>query len=49
MGSTLLRIRFYKIDGFIKIYNGIKYLVSFNNHFKNNEICAYELKKWYER
>ena len=27
MGSKLLRIRFYKIDRFIKIYDGIKYLV----------------------
>ena len=27
MGSMSLRIRFDKIDGFIKIYDGIRYLV----------------------
>ena len=27
MISKQLRISFYKIDGFIKIYDGIKYLV----------------------
>ena len=27
MASMPLRIRFDKIDGFIKIYNGIRYLV----------------------
>ena len=27
MGLYPLRIRFYKIDGFIKIYDGIKYLL----------------------
>ena len=34
MGSKPLRIRLYKIDGFIKIYDRIKYLVLFNNHFR---------------
>ena len=27
MGPKPLRIKFYKIYGFIKIYNGIRYLV----------------------
>ena len=30
MGSIPLRIRFDKIDGFIKIYDGIRYLVLFD-------------------
>ena len=29
MGAKPLRIRFYEIDGFIKIYDGIRYLVLF--------------------
>ena len=29
MGTKPLRIRFDKIDGFIKIYDGTRYLVSF--------------------
>ena len=29
MGSKPLRIKFNKIDGFIKIYNGIRYLILF--------------------
>ena len=29
MSPKQLRIRFYEIDGFIKIYDGIKYLVLF--------------------
>ena len=39
MGSKPLRIRLYKIDGFIKIYDRIKYLVLFNNHFRYDWIC----------
>ena len=30
MGTKPLRIRFDKIDGFIKIYNGIRYLVLYD-------------------
>ena len=30
MGSISLRIRFNEIDGFIKVYDGIRYLVLFN-------------------
>ena len=29
-GAKPLRIRFYEIDGFIKIYDGIRYLVLFD-------------------
>ena len=28
MGSITMRIRFDEIEGFIKIYDGIKYLIS---------------------
>ena len=31
MGSQLLGIRFNEIDGFIKIYDGIRYLVLFGS------------------
>ena len=31
MGSISLRIRFDEIDGFIKIYDGIRYLVLYSN------------------
>ena len=37
MGSIPLRIRFDKIDGFIKIYDGIRYLVLFS--YLYDEIC----------
>ena len=37
MGSIPLRIRFDKIDGFIKIYDGIRYLVLFS--YSYDEIC----------
>ena len=30
MGAKTLRIRFGKIDGFIKVYDGIRYLVIFD-------------------
>ena len=33
MGSKPLRIRLYKIDASIKIYDRIKYIALFNNHF----------------
>ena len=33
LGSTTLHFRFNKIDGFIKIYDGISYLVSFSGGF----------------
>ena len=39
MGSKPLHMMFNKIDGFIKIYDGIKYLILFNNHFPYDEIC----------
>ena len=39
MGSKPLRIRLYKIDGSIKIYDRIKYLALFNNHFTFDWIC----------
>ena len=29
IGPTPLRIRFDKIDGFIRVYNGTRYLISF--------------------
>ena len=45
MGSKPLRIRFDKIDGFIKIYDGTKYLVLFNNHFKYDEVSWILLSK----
>ena len=31
MGTKTLRIRFYEIDGFIKIYDGIRSLVLFGS------------------
>ena len=39
MGSKALRFCFDKIDGFIKIYDGIKYLELFSQSW-NNEICG---------
>ena len=39
MGSKPLRIRLYKIDGSIKIYDRIKYMALFNNHFTFDWIC----------
>ena len=30
MGAKRLRIRFNKIDGFVKIYDGIRYLVLYD-------------------
>ena len=45
MGWKPLRIRFDKIDGFIKIYDGTKYLVLFNNHFKYDEVSWILLSK----
>ena len=30
MGAKPLRIRFNKIDGFVKIYDGIRYLVLYD-------------------
>ena len=38
MGAEPLRIRFDEIDGFIKIYYGISYLVILD-HFWYDEIC----------
>ena len=38
MGSIPLRIRFDEIDGFIKIYDGIRYLVLFSKRWYD-EIC----------
>ena len=38
MGAKPLPIRFNKIDGFIKIYDGIRYLVLFD-HGWCDEIC----------
>ena len=38
IGAKPLRIRFDKIDGFIKTYDGIRYLVSFN-HGRCEKIC----------
>ena len=35
MGAKLLRIWFEKIDGFIKIYDGIRYLVLFTSERYN--------------
>ena len=35
MGSIPLRIRFNEIDGLIKIYDGIRYLVLFGGSFQN--------------
>ena len=32
MGSIPLRIRYDKIDGFIKIYDGFRYLVIFGHN-----------------
>ena len=36
MGSISLRIRFNGIDGFINIYDGMRYLVLFNHGWYNN-------------
>ena len=52
MGEKPLRIWFNKIDGFIKIYDGIRYLVLFN--YRWYEICdriryLISEKKWYYR
>ena len=38
MGTKALHIRFNEIDGFIKIYDGIRYLVLFD-HGWFNKIC----------
>ena len=38
MGAKLLRIRFDKIDGFIKIHNKIRYLVLFDYSYCD-KIC----------
>ena len=38
MGSVPLRIRFDKIDGFMKIYDGLRYLVLFNRRWCD-KIC----------
>ena len=38
MGSIPLRIRFDEIDGFIKICDGIRYLVLFSNSWYD-KIC----------
>ena len=35
--NTIVRIRFNKIDGFIEIYDGIRYLVLFS--YMYDEIC----------
>ena len=53
MGSILLHIRFDKIDGFIKIYDGIRYLVLldhswFDQVFNGIKYPTSE-KKWYCR
>ena len=55
MGSRPLRIRFDEIDGFIKVYDGIRYLVSFSNSWydticdKIKELNIVYVKKWYHR
>ena len=38
MGAKPLRIRFDKLDGFIKIYDGIRYLILFDYSYRD-EIC----------
>ena len=38
MGRKSLRIRFNKINGFIKIYEGIRYLILYN-YERYNAIC----------
>ena len=38
MGAKPLVVRFDEIDGIIKIYDGIRYLVLFG-HVWNDEIC----------
>ena len=37
MGSIPLRVRFDEIDGFIQIYDGLRYLVLFS--YSYDEIC----------
>ena len=55
MGSIPLHIRFDEIDGFIKVYDGIRYLVSFSNSWydticdKIKELNIVYVKKWYHR
>ena len=38
MGAKQLRIRFDKIDGYVKIYDGIRYLAIFD-YWSYDEIC----------
>ena len=38
MGSIPLRIRFDEIVGFIRIYDGIRYIILFSNSW-HNEVC----------
>ena len=47
MGAKPLRIRFDKIDGFIKIYDGVRYLVLFasERHNKIYDRIRYLLSK----
>ena len=52
MVSKPLRIKFDKIDGFIKIYDGIRNLVLFAFETYNeiyDRIRSYMRKKWYYR
>ena len=42
MGSTPLLIRFDEIDGFIKIYDEIRYLVLFSNSWYDKTCDRFE-------
>ena len=53
MGAKSLRIRFDKVNGFIKVYDGIRYLVLFGpeRYDAIYDLIKYQkvvlLKKWY--
>ena len=55
MRSIPLRIRFDEIDGFIKVYDGIRYLVLFSNSWYDkiyDRIRGLNIlyaKRWYHR
>ena len=46
MGAKPLRIRFDEIDGFIKIYDGIRYLVLFSNIYYYSHVWYDEICDW---
>ena len=53
MGTQLLGIRFDKTDEFIKVYDGVRYLVIFDywsyDKIYNRIRYIISVKKWYSR